>query len=188
MAWRAQLQTRRRFLQTLAAGTASVCFPATALVQERYRFEVELDQNSRWQIVDAVQQHLLPCESEAPGAHEIGALNYLKYILNKDPNKQWDRDFTLKGAGWLEDMAHQLIQASFLTLDETKREQVLRHIEKSEAGKNWLSMLLLYLIEALLADPVYGGNKDKIGWRWLAHIPGFPTPPAGKRYPELLQR
>ena len=50
---------------------------------------------------------------------------------------------------------------------------------------NWLSLLLTYLLEALLADPVYGGNPGGIGWQWLAHQPGFPTPPADKTWYKL---
>jgi len=85
-------------------------------------------------------------------------------------------------------MAQQLTGSSFLALDEEHREQVLRKVEKSAAGSNWLSVMLLYLIEALLADPAYGSNPGGAGWRWLAHIPGFPSPPPDKRYPELLKR
>jgi len=45
--------------------------------------------------------------------------------------------------------------------------------------------MMSYLIEALLSDPVYGGNKDQKGWLWLEHIPGFPTPGPDKVYFKL---
>ncbi len=69
-----------------------------------------------------------------------------------------------------------------------QREALLRRIEQSRAGGNWLSLLLTYLLEALLADPVYGGNPDAIGWRWLEHQPGFPTPPADRTWYRLAAR
>jgi gluconate 2-dehydrogenase gamma chain len=180
--WHGQLLTRRRFLLCLAGGSLAALFPWTATAAP------EPDPAASWQMLDAVQRHLLPSEPEAPGAAEIKALDYLRFILDHDPGKADDRQFILKGAGWLEGMAQNLAQASFLNLDEAQRERVLREVEKSEAGSNWLSLLLLYLIEALLADPVYGGNPDGVGWRWLAHIPGFPHPPPGKRYMELEGR
>ena len=62
---------------------------------------------------------------------------------------------------------------------------MLRQIEQSNAGQNWLSLLLTYLLEALLADPVYGGNPDGIGWQWLEHQSGFPRPPADKTWYRL---
>ena len=40
----------------------------------------------------------------------------------------------------------------------------------------------LYIFEALLSDPVYGGNPEGIGWRWLGHRPGFPRPNQRNRY------
>jgi gluconate 2-dehydrogenase gamma chain len=52
-------------------------------------------------------------------------------------------------------------------------------------GRAWLSLLLYYIFEALLSDPVYGGNPGEIGWRWLEHQPGFPRPPADKIYGSL---
>jgi len=46
-------------------------------------------------------------------------------------------------------------------------------------------MLLTYILEALLTDPVYGGNPNGIGWTWLQHQPGFPTPTEDKKYYKL---
>jgi len=45
--------------------------------------------------------------------------------------------------------------------------------------------LLTYLLEALLADPVYAGNPNGIGWKWLQHQPGFPRPTKNKKYFKL---
>lgn len=185
--WRAQLLTRRRFLLRLAGGSAAAAFPwawagAAAAPTET------LDDKTRWQVLDAVQRHLLPREPEAPGAADIRALDYLRFIVGDDTQDAEDRAFILQGAGWLDDMARQMTEHSFLALDEAARERVLRRVETSAAGSNWLSFMLMYLIEALLADPAYGGNANQAGWRWLAHTPGFPRPPADKLYPELLKR
>ena len=59
---------------------------------------------------------------------------------------------------------------------------MLRHTAGYDGGENWLSTLLLYIFEALLTDPVYGGNPNGIGWKWLGHNPGLPRPTADKRY------
>jgi gluconate 2-dehydrogenase gamma chain len=184
--WHGQLVTRRRFLVQLAGGVAAALFPwssGTAGIKA-----ATLGKAARWQVIDAVQQHMFPSEPDSPGAREIKALDYLKFIVSDASLDAAERAFILQGAGWLDDMAQQLKKSSFSALDEESREQVLRNIEKSEAGSNWLSLILLYLIEALLADPAYGSNPDGVGWRWLSHIPGFPSPPPGKRYMELLKR
>lgn len=186
--WHGQLVSRRRFLQQLAGGTAAAFLPWAAVSGKEAPPSEALSEAARWQVLDAVQQHLFPSEPDAPGAREIGALAYLKFIVGDDSRDVEERAFILQGAGWLEDMAQQLRQASFVALDEAQREQVLRRVEDSAAGRNWLSVMLLYLVEALLADPAYGGNLGGVGWRWLAHIPGFPSPPPDKLYPELLKR
>lgn len=184
--WRNQLLTRRCFLLHLAGGSVAALFPWSATAATNTTSVVNL--SARWQVLEAVQQHMFPSERNAPGAREIGALAYLQFVVGDTSLDAEERDFILQGALWLEDMAQQLTHSSFLALSAEQREQVLRQIERSEAGKNWLSLLLLYLIEALLADPIYGGNPQGIGWQWLNHIPGFPTPPANKRSRELQQR
>lgn len=179
--WHGHLLSRRRFLLALAGGSLAALFPLSGAAGAP-------DEAARWRLLDAVQRHLLPSEPDAPGARELGALAYLRTILNEDPDKAEDRRFVLDGAGWLEDMAGRITGKSFGALDEARREEVLRRIEASEAGSNWLALLLLYALEAALADPVYGGNPGGAGWRWLEHIPGFPRPPRQKRYMALQRR
>lgn len=133
-------------------------------------------------------RHLLPTESDAPGAAEIKSLDYLRFIVADDTQDAEERDFIVQGTVWLEGMAQQLTDHSFANLNEVDRERVLRKIETSAAGSNWLSTLLMYLIESILSDPVYGGNANGTGWRWLSHIPGYPHPPTNKRYPDLLKQ
>ena len=73
----------------------------------------------------------------------------------------------------------------FPALGFDDKEGLLRRITASAAGENWVSTLLSYLLEALLSAPAYGGNTDRLGWRWLQYTPGFPLPGPGTRYPEL---
>jgi gluconate 2-dehydrogenase gamma chain len=182
--WHEQVVTRRRFLQTLAGGTVAAMFPWSVLSDEK---PAGMDETRQWQILDTVLQHLLPSESNAPGASEVNALNYFQFIVTDTSIDASEREFITQGVVWLEDMASNMEQTSFIALNEQQREKVLRKIEQSRAGENWLSTLLVYLFEALLADPAYGGNTDGAGWAWLQHIPGYPHPPASKLYPELLK-
>ena len=70
----------------------------------------------------------------------------------------------------------------FVELTLELQNEVLERMEQSKFGKNWLSLLMFYLTEALMLDPYYGGNPDMIGWIWLEHRPGFPRPVQGKTY------
>lgn len=182
--WHEQIVTRRRFLQSLAGGAVAAIFPSVALTDDS---TADMDEKRQWLILDTVLQHLLPTEPNTPGASEINALNYFQFIVADTSIDTDEREFITKGIIWLEDMSSNMEQSSFIDLDEQQREKVLRKIEQSRAGENWLSTLMVYLFEALLADPAYGGNTDGAGWAWLQHIPGFPHPPANKLYPELLK-
>lgn len=183
--WQQHLITRRQFLMTAAGGSFAAMFPLSSTVAENNRKSTgaEIDP---WPVIDAVQQHLFPAEAKAPGAREINALGYLQFVVSDTTFDIDSREFITKGVGWLEDISHQMYKKSFITFDDKKREKVLRRIASSESGENWLSTLLLYIVEALLTDPVYGGNTDQIGWKWLQHVPGFPRPPVDKTFPYLL--
>jgi len=181
--WRQQLISRRRLLMAAAGGSLTVMFPLSAIAAEKNQKNRALDP---WPVIDAVQQHLFPAEATAPGAREINALSYLQFVVTDTTLDAEDREFVTKGAAWLEDMAHQMRKTSFINLDEKDREAVLRRIAASESGENWLATLMLYIVEALLTDPVYGGNTNQLGWQWLAHVPGFPRPPLDKTFLRLL--
>jgi gluconate 2-dehydrogenase gamma chain len=138
-----------------------------------------------WLTFAAVQDHLFPTTSNAPGAREIRATAYLERILSEAHTDPDDKEFIRNGVGWLNEIAQEKHGKMFHELAEDQREVALRQIEQSGAGERWLSLNLLYIFEALLSNPVYGANPDEIGWQWLAHQPGFPQPPADKTYSKL---
>lgn len=126
-----------------------------------------------------VLDHLFPASSIAPGAREINAN---AYILRHFQQPESERDFLRNGLQWLNDLAHDEYASPFEPLPAEKREIVLKIFSTYEHGENWLSTLLTYTFEACFGDPVYGGNPNGIGWRWIDHRPGFPRPPANKLY------
>jgi gluconate 2-dehydrogenase gamma chain len=181
--WRQQLLTRRQLLIAAAGGSLAAIFPTSSNTAVTIKAAKATD---TWSVIEAVQQHLFPEEDDSPGAREINALGYLQFVVSDTTLDADSRHFITKGAAWLEDMAATMYKKSFIKLDEAEAENVLRRIAGSEAGENWLSTLLLYIVEALLTDPVYGGNTEQRGWLWLQHVPGFPRPPADKTFPKLL--
>ena len=134
-------------------------------------------------IIETVQQHLLPDDGDGPDAKAINAYGYLEFALTDAKNiADGDPEYIVKGIGWLEDLSKQSQGDSFLKLPQDKQSQLLERIATSSAGENWLSLLIYYLTEALLLDPIYGGNTEQKGWQWLEHQAGFPRPVKGKTY------
>lgn len=168
--------TRRNFLQTalaipLATATA---LPACATATN-YTIPI-LQPAKMWQILDSVQQVLFPSEPNIPGATEINAINYLRWVMSDPKTPSTVKDFIVQGTNWLEDMAIRTKQQTFTALTLDDQEIILHQISQSTAGEAWLATLLTYIIEALLTDPIYGGNPNGIGWQWLQHTPGYPRP------------
>ena len=183
-AWHRALISRRTFLARLAGVSVAALFPLTGTVATVPGQVTTLTARQR-AVLAAVQEHLFPADAVSPGAGDIHALAYLVNVLD-DPRKDPDeKAFLVNGTGWLEELVAERLGKSFTELNAEQREAMLRAIEQSRAGENWLATLLLFIFEALLSDPVYGGNPDGIGWRWLEHQPGFPRPPVDRIYGKL---
>lgn len=129
-----------------------------------------------WPTFAAVQEVLFPADGNGPSAHDIQATQYLQLVIQTPDFDAEERKFILEGVAWLDQYAQEKNKAPFLTLNLQQRDGVLRAIAESSAGERWLNALLVYVLEALLCDPVYGGNPQGIGWQWLQHQPGFPRP------------
>ena len=181
MSGRNTVISRREFLTRLSVlGAVAANYPAAALEQRRSPAGSPpkrdwLDQDP-WKTLAEVQEHLFPAGEGTPGAGDIQAIVYLRNTLENPAADGQDKEFVLNGVDWLNDLARKKYQRAFGALDARYREIVLRQIEQTKAGRNWLSLLVTYLLEALLADPVYGGNPNGLGWRWLDHQRGYPRP------------
>lgn len=182
--------SRREFLNRVALlASLAAGYPAAVIAWNRSRSEqIQLPawcNEDPWRTIADVQQHLFPAADDAPGADDIQAVVYLRNAIENPAADGEDKKFVFNGAGWLNDLSQKQTQQHFTLLEERQKEKLLREIEQSQAGRNWLSLLLTYLLEALLADPVYGGNPDGVGWDWLEHRPGFPAPSADKAWYKL---
>jgi len=176
------LLNRRKFMQLLAIAAAA--YPLSGLAGRRQQALVSdsVSKEEPWLTISAVQEHLFPAEKNSPGASDINALVYLQNMMVTPDFENEKGELIHNGVTWLNDLAKQQHSKTFIQLDSTTKEKILRHVENSNAGSRWLSTLLTYLIEALLSDPVYQGNPNGIGWNWLQHQPGFPLPTENKKY------
>jgi len=138
------------------------------------------------QLVSAVQEHIFPKEPDSPGATDIHAVEYLEWAITAPGIDPDTRNIVVNGVGRLQEASRERFGVLFADLSFEQREPLLRYLaDDTRWGRAWLSLLLYYVFEALLSDPVYGGNPGEVGWRWLQHQPGFPRPPADKIYGRL---
>ena len=106
------------------------------------------------------------------------------------------------GIAELDRLCHEQHQVAFVDLDEDRQDEMLRRIERAgspeaerawrdtptiayggpvepalqqtnaEADMDFFNLLITHTRQGFLADPIYGGNKDQIGWQVI----GFPGP------------
>jgi gluconate 2-dehydrogenase gamma chain len=178
---------RRHFLKITSAGAAATAattasMPLFSAPKQQAAGDDGLS-DRQWQTLDAVLDHLFPSETEAPGVREVMAVYWLQRVLRDDETDEVHKQFLRAGVAQVDETASELYQKSFAGLQHEQREAVLRHMEKNQQqGRAWLQEMIRYIFEALLSDPVYGGNPQAVGWKWLQHTPGFPRPPKEKRY------
>jgi len=163
---------RRHFiLATIGAGTA------LALLPQNSKTDIKI---APFKIIEAVQETLFPKNLKAPSASEFGATNYLLLVSSHSSFVKSDIIFLHHGSKLLIEY-----EKDFLTATPKRRDQRLREFVNSSAkAENWVAILLFYTLEALLSDPLYGGNKNELGWRWLNHNAGQPRPK--KQFAEVV--
>lgn len=180
-----QLFNRRDFMRVLV--TAAAAYPFLSLAELRSKEQSLTVYKEPWLTIAEVQEHLFPADKNSPGSKDIHALQYLQTMILSPDVEATDRKLIHDGVGWLNALSKQQYSKTFVKLTSDNKEKILRRVEDSNAGSRWLSLLLTYLIEALLSDPVYAGNPNGIGWKWLNHQPGFPRPDKNKKYFKLGQ-
>ncbi|NHZ84565.1 MAG: gluconate 2-dehydrogenase subunit 3 family protein [Planctomycetia bacterium] len=176
---------RRSFLLATGVFAGSVTFGSLLAYYYKNSRESHPFNKSQDKILQDVQEQLFPKSNDAPGASDINSLNYLHFVLTDPDIDEDNKNLLISGVDWLEEECQTTFNKSFSNLLSKEKDKVFRIIEKSNWGYRWLSLNLIYIFEALLSDPIYGGNPDEIGWRWLEHVPGFPRPNADNMYGKL---
>lgn len=124
----------------------------------------------------AVQERLLPSGPGSPGAREVNATDYLLRVAAEPSTSPRERRDLRRGLRRVDALARETEGQPFAELPDERKDLVLRALQGGAEGEPFLELLLVYTLEALLGDPVYGGNPGEVGWGWLQHAPGSPRP------------
>lgn len=115
-----------------------------------------------------------------PKAKELGINipRYMHTVFSHSRITTQEKEFLKNGVKWLNEEAFEMHKNNYKSLSKSKRQEVLHSFAKTQWGENFLDSILRYTLEATLGDPIYGGNNNQAGWRWLE----FDTPnPVAKR-------
>lgn len=125
----------------------------------------------------ALFERLFPADSESPGATAIGVVNYVDLAL-AGAERQHHEQYRF-GLAALDRAAHDAYGRPLATCSAEQQDQLLAALQTGQlAGCGsfdqiaFFELLLRHLREGLFSDPLYGGNRNKLGWRVLGH-PGI---------------
>ena len=113
-----------------------------------------------------------------PQASELGIVTapYMHIIFHQSHISKSDKVFIKNGVKWLNEEAIKTYKITYTKLSFEKRQKILQTIAKTQWGENFLYDIMGYMFEAMLGDPIYGGNNNEAGWKWLAFHGGRPRP------------
>jgi len=149
--------------------------------------------NSHFNKVDTLTLHavleiLFPDDGNGPSVREINAFEHILWVqddITEDPSQlKYLRD----GIVWTIEASQEIYGLDFLSLTSEEQDKLIAVVAKERWGKDWLSMLLTYIFEALIIDDLYKVNSEGKGWDWLEHKPGEPRPNQTNAYSKILEK
>jgi gluconate 2-dehydrogenase alpha chain len=125
-------------------------------------------------IAAALFERLFPEDVNGPGAIEIGVLSYLDRAL-AGPYRDKIEWYRLELAS-LNRAAIARTGKGFAECPATIQDELIGDLERGEIESfqapsqvEFFGLVRAHLQEGLFADPIYGGNRDKLGWKVLGH-------------------
>jgi len=102
-------------------------------------------------------------------------LNPTDFLIQTLFHPTYDKDiraFVIEGAMALYDLHGE----GLFGYSPPQMEKILRTYEQEPQGSKWLGRMMILTLEAMLGDPIYGGNLGGEVWRGLGEPPPNPQP------------
>ncbi len=122
----------------------------------------------------AVFARMFPADETGPGADAIGALTYLDRAL-AGPYRGHVPVYRTSLA-LLDRASLTRHGVNFASAEESAQDNLIADLERGQIPgwevpdqREFFQLMRSHLQEGLFSDPAYGGNRDKLGWRFLGH-------------------
>jgi gluconate 2-dehydrogenase alpha chain len=122
----------------------------------------------------AIFERMFPADEHGPGAAELGVLAYVDRALAGAYRDRVDEYRT--GLASFDRAACRRHDRPFAECAPAEQDALLAELEAGTLDgfrvpppRDFFAMLRQHLQEGLFADPAYGGNRGKAGWRFLGH-------------------
>lgn len=153
--------------------------------------------------VEALVNHMCPADQHTPNGTDMGLHTYFDRALagswgqgdrlflqgpfrQGSPNQGYQLSMTpaalfRAGTEGLADYCQASFKKPFDALPSDAKEQVLKDLQAGKIAlpngvpaKPYFAQLLQMFYEGMFADPIYGGNRDKLAWKMIGY-PGVNT-------------
>lgn len=182
-------QTNRRQIlrAALITGTLSqFSFLQSCETENETEAGNEILDGKQMSILKSVLNILFPDDGNGPSIESLNTLNYILWVLRDPGASGKNKDYLVEGIDWADETAFEKSGKNYLDLDQQERERAVKNYIETEYGEEWCSIMMTLILESLVLDPIYGGNPDGIGWKWLEITPGYPQPDEKNRYENVL--
>ncbi|HZP94072.1 MAG TPA: gluconate 2-dehydrogenase subunit 3 family protein [Burkholderiales bacterium] len=193
--------SRRRLFRAAGAAGLAAAVPLSADAQSK-RTTYSFFNAQEASFVEAAVARLIPRDELGPGAQEAGVPTF----IDRQLAGRWGAGERLYRSGpWRQGTAGQgyqlpftpaelfrnalrALDSGFAQMPVQKQDAYLDALHKNKRDLNgvpsnvFFETLLALTIEGFFSDPVYGGNRDMVGWKLI----GFPG--AYANYYELVDR
>lgn len=107
-----------------------------------------------------------------PGAVAAGVPDYIDYWLSQRPFRSV-RNYVAHGAMQLSRLSKREFSKSFADCSAQQQDTLLGRFAEGRirigkfTGQIFFQQMMELTLEGFLSDPKYGGNKDRVGWRFI---------------------
>ncbi len=134
-----------------------------------------------------IQNILVPNDGNGPSASEVNAHDYFIWTLQDDRLPDSEKEYFINKLQDLIQLSKDKFGKTLINLPKKDQELFIANNITSGWTRTYLSRMITVIFEAMLLDPIYGGNPNEIGWDWLAHTGGSPRPTITTKYPEIYK-
>ena len=134
-------------------------------------------------ILAALTEHILPSDDE-PGAREAGCAGFVEQQLAR-PEFAALAQLCRRGLKLVEQQARVMGAVPFAELPSQQQHAVVtkvQHARRPVDGRRFMEIAIVLTLEGFLSDPVHGGNRGEVGWRFAARRPADWAPDDGRTW------
>lgn len=168
---------------------------STALLQDARTF---FSRSEDFNTLAAATERIFPEDDQGPGAIELGVPYYIDkqlagsfgsnahdymrgpFKIRESNHLEYQTklnrgELFLIGLRRMQDISQKEHDKTFADLDEEEQNKILERFESGEAKMDgapsdfFFNILLQTTLEGVYADPVYGSNKDMMGWKMMEY-------------------